>query len=166
LPRKIAVDARQNLYIVSEGSVNGLAMLNTTGNFIGYFGANAAEMSIQMILQRAFLTEEQLDQFIRNEAASPTNLAIDSQALIYTVTAGTRRENSIRKFTVSGKNLLRSLFGSQSFRDIHVSDDGLMVAVTEGGAIYEYDLDANMIWMARCCLYLAGQTGAISAWVC
>lgn len=147
LPRKIAVDARQNLYIVSEGSVNGLAMLNTTGNFIGYFGANAAEMSIQMILQRAFLTEEQLDQFIRNEAASPTNLAIDSQALIYTVTAGTRRENSIRKFTVSGKNLLRSLFGSQSFRDIHVSDDGLMVAVTEGGAIYEYDLDGTLLFV-------------------
>ncbi|MBN1963259.1 MAG: hypothetical protein JW910_01345, partial [Anaerolineae bacterium] len=36
LPRKIAVDRRQNLYIVSEGSVDGLVMMNTNGNFIGY----------------------------------------------------------------------------------------------------------------------------------
>lgn len=52
LPRKIAVDARKNLYVISEGSADGIVQLNTDGNFIGYFGANTATMSFKMIAQR------------------------------------------------------------------------------------------------------------------
>ncbi|MDW7990963.1 MAG: NHL repeat-containing protein [Anaerolineae bacterium] len=55
LPRKIVVDARRNLYVVSEGSTNGLVVLTTDGRFVGYFGANPATMSCKMILQRLFL---------------------------------------------------------------------------------------------------------------
>ncbi len=146
LPRKIAVDARRNLYIVSEGSVNGLIMMNTDGNFIGYFGANSAEMSLKMILQRLFLTDEQLEQFIRNESASPSNVTIDQQSLVYTITAGTDRSRSIRKFTVSGRNLFDWVVGSNSFRDIHVSDDGLLTAVDSDGMIFEYDLDGTLLF--------------------
>ncbi len=147
LPRKIAVDARENLYIVSEGSVDGLVMLNTNGSFIGYFGANSAQMSLKMILQRLFLTDEQLNQFIRNEAASPSNVTIDRQSLVYTITAGTERSTAIRKFTVSGKNLFDGMFGSNTFRDIDVSDDGLLVAVDSTGGIYEYDLNGTLLFV-------------------
>ena len=147
LPRKISVDVRKNLYIISEASVDGLVMLNTNGNFIGYFGANSARMSLEMILQRAFLSEEQLSQFIKNEAASPSNLAIDNQSLIYTITAGTSRDTSIRKFNIAGKNLIEQVFGSQTFRDIHVSEDGLMTAVDADGLIYEYDLDGTLLFV-------------------
>ena len=145
LPRKIAVDARKNLYVVSEGSVDGLVMLNTDGDFIGYFGANNAEMSLKMILQRMFLTEEQLDQFIRNEAASPSNIAIDDESLVYTITSGTEPWQSVRRFTVSGRNLIDYVWGSESFRDIHASDDGLVVAVDDG-AIFEYDENGTLLF--------------------
>lgn len=146
LPRRIAVDARENLYVVSEGSIDGLVMMNTSGGFIGYFGANRADMSLRMVLQRLFLSDEQLDQFIRNEAASPSNVTIDAQSLVYTVTAGTDRWQSIRKFTVSGRNLFERVFGSTSFRDIHVSQDGLMAAVAADGRIFEYDSNGTMLF--------------------
>lgn len=146
LPRKIAVDARKNLYIISEGSVNGIVQMNTNGNFIGYFGANTASMSLKMILQRMFLTKEQLDQFIKNEAASPSNLAIDHQSMVYTITAGTSRFNSIRKFTVSGKNIFPDAYGSSSFRDIHVSENGLVLAVDANGQVYEYELNGMLLF--------------------
>jgi tetratricopeptide (TPR) repeat protein len=147
LPRKIAVDARGNLYVVSESSVNGLVMMNPDGGFIGYFGANAAEMSLGMILQRTFLSDEQLEQFIRNEAASPTNVTIDHQALVYTITAGTDRNRSIRQFTVSGRNLYPSIIGSNSFRDVHVSETGLLIAVSADGILYEYDLNGTLLFL-------------------
>ncbi|MEJ5224297.1 MAG: YIP1 family protein, partial [Anaerolineales bacterium] len=147
LPRKVAVDARKNLYIISEGSVNGLVMMNTNGNFIGYFGANAAEMSLKMILQRLFLTREQLEQFIKNEAASPSNVAIDAQSLVYTATAGTARDRSLRKFTIAGKNLFESVYGSSTFRDIHVSPNGLLLGVDADGRIYEYDLNGTLLFV-------------------
>lgn len=146
-PRKIAVDARQNLYIVSEGSVNGLVQLNTNGNFIGYFGANAATMSLKMILQRLFLTEEQLAQFIKNEAASPSNITIDHQSLLFTVTAGTEEDESISRFTVSGKNIFPNIIGSTDFRDIAVSEDGLVLAVAGDGTVFEYDLGGTLLFV-------------------
>ena len=147
LPRKIAVDARQNLYIVSEGSVNGIVQMNTDGNFIGYFGANASSMSLKMILQRMFLTKDQLSQFMKNVAASPSNLTIDSQSLVYTVTGGASFHQNIREFTVSGKNIFPDTYGSSSFRDINVSDSGLILAVDAEGQIYEYDSNGTLLFL-------------------
>jgi outer membrane protein assembly factor BamB len=147
LPRKIAVDARKNLYVISEGSVDGIVQLNTNGNFIGYFGANSATMSFKMVMQRLFLTQEQLDQFVKNEAASPSNIAIDKQSMVYTITAGTSRSISIRKFTISGKNIFPETFGSTTFRDIDVSDNGLVLAVDANGQIYEYDQNGTMLFV-------------------
>ena len=147
LPKKIAVDARQNLYIISEGSVNGIVQMNTNGNFIGYFGANTAQMSLKMILQRTFLTEEQLAQFIKNEAASPSNITIDRQAMVYTVTAGISPERSIRRFTVSGKNIFPETYrATTSFRDLVVSENGLLLAVDGDGIIFEYNLDGILLF--------------------
>lgn len=148
LPRKIAVDARENLYIISEGSVNGLVQMNTQGNFIGYYGANSASMSLTLLLRRVFLTEEQLDQFIRNEAASPSNLFIDHQSLVFTITSGTSGSQAIRRFTVSGKNVFpEDIFASNSFRDLDVSEDGLVLAVAADGSIYEYDLNGSLLFV-------------------
>lgn len=147
LPRKIAVDVRKNLYIISEGSVNGIVQMNTDGNFIGYFGANESTMSLKMILQRMFLTQEQLDQFIKNEAASPSNIVIDAQSLVYTVTGGETNGQSIRKFTVAGKNLFPKIFGTNSFRDIDVSSNGLVLVVDGNGQIYEADSNGKLLFM-------------------
>ncbi len=36
LPRKNCRGCRKNLYIISEGSVDGIVQMNTNGNFIGY----------------------------------------------------------------------------------------------------------------------------------
>lgn len=147
LPRKIAVDARQNLYVISEGSVDGVAQFNTQGNFIGYFGANASQMSLVMILQRTFLTKEQLSQFVKNEAPSPSNIAIDDQGMVYTVTAGTSSHQAIRKFTIAGKNIFPDTIGSRTFRDIDVSGDGLVLAVDADGQIYEYDVNGGLLFI-------------------
>jgi tetratricopeptide (TPR) repeat protein len=147
LPRKIAVDARQNLYIISEGSVNGIVQMNTNGNFIGYFGANSSAMSLKMVLQRMFLTKAQLDQLVKNEAASPSNITIDSQGLVYTVTSGTSRFQGIRTFTISGKNIFPGTYGSITFRDINVSDGGLLLAVDADGQIFEYDQNGWLLFV-------------------
>lgn len=147
LPRKLVVDARRNIYVISEASVNGVVQMSSTGQFIGYFAANTAEMSLRMILRRMFLTREQLEQFVRNEAASPSNIAIDRRSLIYTVTAGTSPNRSIRKFTIAGRNIFPDVIGSRSFRDVHISDEGLLTAVDANGVIYEYVENGTLLFM-------------------
>jgi DNA-binding beta-propeller fold protein YncE len=147
LPRKVAVDRRKNLYVISEGSVQGVIQLNPDGRFIGNFAANTAQMSLRMILQRLFLSEEQLAQLVRNEAASPSNLAIDRQSMLYTITASTFSDQSIRKFTVAGRNIFPTIYGSTSFRDIHVDTEGLLVVVDGEGRIFEYDQNGTLLFM-------------------
>lgn len=147
LPRKIEVDARENLYVISEGSVNGIAQMNKEGNFIGYFGANSASMSLTMILRRLFLTDAQLEQFILNEAASPSNIVIDSESLVFTITSGAAAGQAIKRFTISGKNIFPDTFGETDLRDIHVSDDGLVVVVAGDATIVEFDENGTLLFL-------------------
>ncbi len=147
LPRKVAVDQRRNLYVISEGSVQGVILLNPDGRFIGNFAANTAQMSLRMLLQRMFLSEEQLAQLARNEAASPSNLAIDRQSMLYTITASTFADQSIRKFTVAGRNIFPTIIGSTSFRDIHIDPEGLLVTVDSEGRIFEYDQNGTLLFL-------------------
>lgn len=144
-PRKLALDARGNLYVVSEGSVDGLVMLSPYGDFLGYFGANTAELSLVALLRRLLLSREQLAQFVRREAPSPSNVAIDSQGLVYTVTAGARPERSIRKFNFAGRNLLPDIYGANNLRALDVSD-GLIAAVSADGHIFEYHTGGTLLF--------------------
>lgn len=139
LPRKIAIDVRKNLYIIGEGSNDGIIQMNINGNFIGYFGANLATMSLKMILQRLFLSKEQLAQFIKNEAPSPTNIAIDAKNLVYTVSGSPNLQKTIRKFNIAGNNIIGDTWGSSGTRDISVSADGTILTISSNGEIYEYD---------------------------
>lgn len=146
LPRKIAIDVRKNLYIIGEGSNDGIIQMKTDGDFIGYFGANLAQSSLKMIIQRLFLTKEQLAQFIRNEAPSPINIAIDQRGLVYTVTGGSDTSRTIRKFNIAGNNVLGATFGTNSTRDIHVAPDGIMVTINSEGLIIEYDINGSILF--------------------
>ena len=146
LPRKIAIDVRKNLYIIGEGSNDGIIQMNTDGQFIGYFGANLAQMSLKMIIQRVFLTKEQLAQFIKNEAPSPVNIAIDGRGLVYTVTGDSDTSRTIRKFNIAGNNVIGATFGTNSTKDIHVAPDGIMVTINSEGLIIEYDINGSILF--------------------
>ena len=59
VPSKIAVNPSGILYVVSEGSFNGIVQLNQEGEFLGYFGYNNNPMTIAEYLQDMLFTENQ-----------------------------------------------------------------------------------------------------------
>ena len=148
-PRKLVVDSRGELYVVSEGSTSGLMQFNPHGNFLGYFGANTSNTSLKMILQRTFFTEEQINKFFKITPASVVNVAMDKQGLIYTVTGGAGNDVPLKKLSVSGLDL----FGGGMIRsseyamvDADVDPNGNTYAVDMGGTIYEYDSNGNLLF--------------------
>ena len=148
-PRKLVVDSRGELYVVSEGSTSGLMQFNPNGNFLGYFGANTSTTSLKMILQRTFFTEEQLNKLFKITPASVINVAMDKQGLIYTVTGGAANDVALKKLSVSGLDL----FGGNLTRnydvamvDADVDPNGNTYAVDMGGTIYEYDSYGNLLF--------------------
>lgn len=138
-PQKVAVDRRGNMYVVSEGSTNGIVQLSSEGDFLGFFGVNRSGSSLMSFLPNLLTSETQrLNQFLRVPPA-PSNITIDEQGLIYTVTAGTDEE-VLRRLNIAGSNMLPSdIAGSNPMRDVAVGQAGNMVTITTDGTIYELD---------------------------
>lgn len=146
-PKKLVVDKRGNVYVISEGSTNGVVQLNNVGEFLGYFGVNQASVSLKTILQRIFFTEEQIAKLFKVLPSSPDNIAIDGKSIIYTDTRGASGKN-IKKLNIAGHNMLDS--DKQFFpRDtgITVDNDGNIFTVDDQGYIYEYDSYGNLLFM-------------------
>ncbi len=146
LPRKLTVDLRGNIYIVSEGSISGLMQLNNQGEFLGYFGANQTATTLKMILQKTFFTEEQMNKLFKNTPPSLNNVTIDSQGLIYTVTKADVSD-PVKKLSISGSNLYPSqMVTNAQVVDAAVDADGNTYTVDASGVIFEYDSYGDLLF--------------------
>lgn len=148
IPKKIAVDSRGNMYIVSEGSSNGLVQLNNEGEFTGFFASNMTNTSLKMIIQRLMYGSGASVKLMKNLPPSPTNVVIDQNGLVYTVTKGLS-ENSIKKFNVSGKNILADKMdvSSESVIDVKIDKYGNIFSIDENGYLYEFDSYGNLLFV-------------------
>ncbi len=148
-PVKVVANATGTMYIICEGNMNGIVQLSPVdgGSFLGYFGTNYTSLSPFQMLQRLILTDAQRAQMLSNIPSTPTNLHIDEQGLIYTVTQGDT-EMSLKKLNIAGSNMLDS--------DPYYAD--LPAAVTTGkyrnmlvadsdGYIYEYNEEGELLFM-------------------
>lgn len=146
-PKKVAVDKRGNIYVISEGSINGVVQLNNEGHFLGYVGANRTSLSMKMLIQRFIFTEGQKAQLFKSTPPSPTSIVLDYQGLLYTVTNGISSEG-IKKLNIVGDNILpSSSWTSDSMVDIDVDAGGNIYTVDVNGFICVYDSFGNLLFM-------------------
>lgn len=147
-PQKIVVNDGGNMYIICEGNTNGIIQISPTdgGTFIGYFGTNITSVTLLQIFQRMIFTDAQKAKMLSNLPSTPTNLAIDEQGLIYTVTQGDM-QYTLKKLNIAGTNMIEP--------DAY---DELPAAVTTGyydniyvasqqGYIYEYNTDGELLFV-------------------
>ena len=104
-PQKVSVDRRGNIYVVGEGSTNGIIQLSQSGEFLGYYGVNRTDVSLQSVIRSLITSEKQKARLFMKTPPAPDNLAIDQQGLIYSVTKGTKSE-VIKKLNVAGENMM------------------------------------------------------------
>ena len=142
-PLKVIVNKAGMMFVVCEANTNGIVEISPAdgGTFLGYFGTNYAAVSLQQIIYRAILTDEQRAKMVSNIPSTPDNLAIDSKGLIYTVTRGDE-SNTIKKLNIAGANMLRAEnYGVYDEAPAAVAvgnHDNIYVASKEG-YIYEYN---------------------------
>lgn len=146
IPAKVAVNSAGILYIVSEGSYDGMVQIDKDGNFLGYFGYNNTPMTIGDYLQDIFFTEEQKSKLFNRIPYTFKNLAIDEKGLIYSVTQSIEG-NAVKRHDISGQNLLPTDMDDEpDFVDVTVGSYGQIYAVTQTGLIFEYDTDGNLLF--------------------
>lgn len=147
-PTKLAVDNRENVYVLSRGNNNGIIMLNADleGGFLGYFAPNIANQSVITEFRKLIFTEEQLDKMIATTPNSATNLTIDEQGLIYTVTANESINDVLKKLNMGGQNLLTPNYIPFS-GSVAIGNYDNIYVLTENGYIFEYTSEGEFLFL-------------------
>lgn len=147
IPQKVAVDRRDNIYIISSGNPNGIIQMNAnTGEFIGYFAPNQTVVTPLTAFRKAIFTEEQLSRMLDIIPATATNINMDEKGLVYAVSQGENVEG-IRKLNVAGQNILETTVYDDFPISVGLGSlDNIFVA-GENGFIYEYTSEGNLLFV-------------------
>lgn len=147
-PRKVVSDKRGNIYIVSEGSYDGIIQLSKDGEFLGYFGANLTGKSVVEAIQDIVFTQEQKAKLFNRIPKTFGNVTIDAMGMVYSITPSVKG-NAVKKHNVSGKQTLYEagkMVDEDNFVDITAGKYGQIYAVTETGLVYEYDSTGSLVF--------------------
>lgn len=146
-PKKVDVDSYNNIYVISEGTHEGIIQFSENGVFHGFFGANrTSSLSIIEWFQKIFYTDEQKAKLFFRTPPNIVSLDVSDINLIYSVTQNDRRD-SIKKLNLAGVNVLQRagrLWGEKNYVDVAVTGNGNIYAVTDTGSIEEFD-DAGVL---------------------
>jgi hypothetical protein len=142
IPMKVVVDSRNNLYIVSDGALNGVVQMSESGRFFGFFGANKSDVpSLRAAFQIFFPSRSR-----RVLPPTPTNLALDREGYVYTVTEGLSG-TGLKKFNVASRNFLpEDLNVIQGNIAVTAGKTHNVFTLNSNGTIREYDFEGNMLF--------------------
>ncbi|MCX7715451.1 MAG: NHL repeat-containing protein [Clostridia bacterium] len=160
-PRKIVVNSIGTMFVLSDNINQGMVSIDSEGVFQGFFGAEKIQLTAQQkadLMWRKFLTKEQQSYTSTFQPTEYTNLFLDSEDFIYTVTSlETYTKAQLKRLNPNGKNILPETvsYGNRSAEmynnvmtvsaliDVTVDKDGFIYALDKNfGRIYMYDEQA------------------------
>lgn len=153
-PRNVVMDTVGTLYMISENSTQGAYMIDSNGEFLGFYGRNKVDVTASVVFQalmRELASEAQRAKMSSFVPVEFSNFDIDEEGFIYTVTAysdAPKDSAMIRKLNPLGENILLS------YRDWGDEPDGgkyitsyVDVAVDDNRFIYALDGNTGRIFM-------------------
>lgn len=146
-PRKVAPDGNGGVYIVVDGSVNGLVQMDANGEFLGYFASNQVNKSLYAKFLDVFLTEEQLSKFVSYTPDSFGNIFMGVDGLVYGTCMGLQR--TIQKLSYAGTNIFAGrsdIYPLDNIVDICMSPDGYIYLLTADGMITEMTNEGHLLY--------------------
>lgn len=146
IPKKVVVDAKDNMFVVSSGNTNGIVQLSvSTGDFLGYFGANNTITTLWQRIAKKIFSDSQLEQMMNIAPPSATNLAIDEKGLIYTITnVGT--ETPVKKLNMAGLNIINEQYQIKNPVDIAIGEIGNIIVATADGFVLEFNSEGSLMF--------------------
>lgn len=145
-PSKLVVNESGTIYVVSEGSYDGMIQLDQKGEFLGYFGYNNNPLTAWDYIADYFFTDEMKEQLTNRVPYSFKSVAIDEKGMMYTVTQSAEG-NALKKHDVAGHNLLpTSMIDETDFVDVCIGMGKRIYAVTGTGLLFEYDANGELLF--------------------
>jgi len=147
-PKKVAPDGNGGVYVVVDGSINGLVQMDANGEFVGYFASNSVNKGLYYKFLDIFLTEKQLETFASFTPDSFGNLFYGEDGLVYAICMGKGRK--IQKLNYAGNNMFASrsdMVPVDGIVDICMSPDGYIYLLSEKGMITELTDEGHLLYM-------------------
>ena len=145
-PKRVAVDGGGNVYLIGEGVYNGVIQLAKTGEFLGYFAVNDADLTFSQRVQQILFTREQLANLVDINPTVFTNVFVDRDGIVYTATSGTHR-NGMKKHSTNGGNMFKSnVWSFDNLTDVYVDNRGLIYTCAATGYINVYSKNGEEIF--------------------
>ena len=158
-PNKLVIDRRGYIYVLNGGGdYRGIFLLDSEGEFRGFFGANRLNFDLMRLMIRTFTTEAQKKQISKVLPTHHANLFTDPRGFLYTVSPLAQKDqikklNSIGKDIYSaaekeyGMNMRRGVqLVRPQFVDVTVDEQGIVSALDfNTGFIYQYDQSTNLL---------------------
>ena len=112
-PDKVVVDSAFNVYVVIPSITQGTVQFSADGTFNGYYGANRVNATAEVIAQqfwKLIYTREQIISMRRNVSIEISNVDIDKEGFIYTVTESRTSDTDVlKKLNPAGTNIFTNL---------------------------------------------------------
>ena len=145
-PKKVAADDGGNIYIISEGVYNGVIQLASTGEFLGYFTVNKANLTLSQQIQRLLFTREQVANLVDANPTVFTNVFVDRSGIVYTATSGLL-VNGMKKHSTNGGNMFKNpVYSLDTLTDVYVDRNDFIYTCSNEGYIDVYSKNGELIF--------------------
>lgn len=157
-PQKVAVDSSDRVFVVADGVYEGIMQFYSDGSFIGFIGSIPVTASPIEILWKKLLSKEQNSKRVQFVPVSYTNLFLDSEGFLYTVSLSSSLSEPIRRLNPGGGDVLirNALAGTgvsgdqigktSQFTSICADENGTYYAADSARSrIFIYDEDGNLL---------------------
>lgn len=141
-PTKVRADDSGNIYAVLEGLNKGVMQLDGNGQFVSYIGANTATTTLLNRLQSFFGVTS--DDYLLNAAEPVTNIALDRQGLLYTVTNNTN--TALKKLNTAGRTILTMNYNDPTTVSTYISKEGNIFSIQSNGYLTVYDSYGSLLF--------------------
>ena len=162
IPLKVASYAGK-IYVLCRDIYQGAVVFDNDYHFERFYGANQVNLSAKLLLDRFWKTvmnEEQSSGLANYIPVEFTNLDIDSEGFVYTVTGKAGPADRLRKMNAIGANIIGSgkKFGdldtvydsgtvATNLVDVAVGENGYIYALNATwGRVFQYDSEFNLIF--------------------
>lgn len=149
-PQKVVVDSAGRIFVVAKGAYEGIMQFYHDGSFIGYIGSISVEADSLEIIWKKLLSSEQAkkrEQFI---PVTYTNIFLDSEEFLYTVSLSKNTSTPIRRLNPGGTDVLsRNGLNSDEVKgDLMegVESQFMAICADKSGVYYAADSSKNRIF--------------------
>lgn len=158
-PDKVVVDSAFNVYVVIPSITQGTVQFSADGTFNGYYGANRVNATAEVIAQqfwKLIYTREQIIAMRRNVSIEISNVDIDNEGFIYTVTESRTSDTDVlKKLNPAGTNIFTNLgydeytygdFATRYYKGKNYANAICDVEVDQDGNIYLLDFATGRVF--------------------